>query len=75
MAKMILFENEWIRINPLNKYKIEYSINDGIDWKIRYLGSDCGKFEELNKKELELLATTTKGQFVSKNKGISWIKI
>lgn len=75
MAKIIVLENEWIRINPLNKNKIEYSINDGIDWKIRFFGSDCGRFEDIIKKEFELLASTSKGKYISKNKGITWIKI
>ncbi len=71
---MIITGKEFIRIDPTNDNKIQYSTNDGRSWSSRYSSSSCGDFHDLNDNGKELLATTSKGLYYSKNDGRSWSK-
>jgi len=75
MANMINRGKEFIRINPKDSKRLEYSINDGRSWSSRFGGgSNVGEFESLTENGNEILATTSKGLFYSKNDGRSWSK-
>jgi hypothetical protein len=72
---MIKTDKELLRISPKNPAQIEYSTNDGRNWVVRYPGnSTCGTFEDLTLNGGEILATTSKGLFVSRNDGRNWQK-
>uniref|UniRef100_UPI00404A5D34 hypothetical protein n=1 Tax=Flavobacterium sp. TaxID=239 RepID=UPI00404A5D34 len=71
---MIKKGKEFIRINPKQANKIEYSTNDGRSWISRYSGTIPGDFLDLTDNGKEILAQTSKGLFYSKNDGRSWIK-
>ena len=73
MSIMINYEKELIRISPTDFKKIEVSTNDGRTWNSRYGGSSLqGNFQDLTDNGKEILATTEKGLFVSKNTGRTW---
>ena len=75
MSTMINYEKELIRISPKDSKKIEVSTNDGRTWNSRYGGSSIqGNFQDLTDNGKEILATTEKGLFVSKNAGRIWNK-
>jgi hypothetical protein len=75
MSQMIKTDKELLRISPKNPAQIEYSTNDGRNWVVRHPGSStCGTFEDLTLNGSEILATTSKGLFVSKNDGRNWQK-
>ena len=75
MSTMINYEKELIRISPKDSKKIEISTNDGRTWNSRYGGSSIqGNFQDLTDNGKEILATTEKGLFVSKNAGRIWNK-
>ncbi len=70
---MINYGGELIRISPKDNNKLEYSKSNGLTWLVRCCGnSSYGKFIDLMDNGSELLATTQKGLFCSKNKGLSW---
>ena len=73
MSIMINYEKELIRISPTDFKKIEVSTNDGRTWNSRYGGSSLqGNFQDLTDNGKEILASTEKGLFVSKNAGRTW---
>ena len=74
MAQMFYSGGELIRINPGNRNKIEYSINDGRSWILRYNSSACGDFNDLTDNGKEILGMTSKGLYYSTNEGRNWIK-
>ncbi len=76
MPEVIKKGKELIRICPTNTMKIEFSMDAGEAWKLRYMGNPAspGNFLDLEDGGKELLATTDKGTFYSKNKGKSWLK-
>lgn len=74
MSQFIKRGKELIRINPTNKQKLEYSINDGRSWSIRYSSSSCGDFLDINDNGKEILGMTSKGLYYSINDGRSWSK-
>lgn len=76
MPQIIKKRNEHIRICPTNTLKIEFSVDGGETWKLRYMGNPAGPggFLELEDGGKELLATTDNGSFYSKNKGKSWMR-
>jgi hypothetical protein len=74
MGQMIKRGKEFIRINPKQANKIEYSTNDGRSWISRYSGTTPGFFQDLTDNGKEILAQTSKGLFYSTNDGRSWIK-
>lgn len=76
MAQMIKKGKELIRICPTNILKIEYSVDEGETWVLRYMGNPAspGEFTDLADGGKELLAEGPKGSFYSKNKGKSWHK-
>lgn len=75
MPTIIKVGGEFIRINPKDPKKLEYSTNDGRTWNSRNSGSSSqGVFEDLIDNGKELLATTTKGLFYSTNDGRTWHK-
>ena len=73
MGQMISLGTELIRINPQNNH-IEYSVNGGRTWLIRFNSPQCGVFQELTVHGSEILATTSKGLFYSKNAGRNWLR-
>lgn len=73
MSIMINRGKELIRISPANAAKIEYSLNGGRSWTTRFSGSsNVGTFSDLTDNGKEILATTSKGLFVTTNDGRSW---
>jgi hypothetical protein len=75
MSQMIKTDKELLRISPKNPAQIEYSTNDGRNWVVRHMSnSSYGIFENLILNGSEILATTSKGLFVSKNGGRNWQK-
>ena len=63
-----------LRISPKDNKKIEYSINQGRNWMIRYNGSSItGSFSDLMDSGKEILGTTDKGLFYSTNEGRNWM--
>jgi hypothetical protein len=75
MSQMIKTDKELLRISPKNPAQIEYSANDGRNWNIRNMGNSVyGDFEDLTLNGSEILASTSKGLFVSKNDGRNWQK-
>ena len=74
MAQMINRGKELIRINPTNRNKLEYSINDGRTWSQRYSGSSYGDLLELTDNGKEILMQTSKGLYYSINDGRTWSK-
>ena len=70
---MVAHQGELLRINP-SKNCIEYSKNDSRSWHSRSSKSSIFEFIDLMENGNELLATTTKGTYYSKNKGASWHK-
>ncbi|MDI6047506.1 hypothetical protein [Flavobacterium yafengii] len=73
MSQMVSHQGELVRIN-VNKNCIEYSTNDGRSWHGRSSKSIIFEFQDLTDNGNELLASTTKGLYYSKNKGASWHK-
>lgn len=74
MSIMINRGKEMLRISPKDNKKIEYSINQGRSWIVRYIGSSStGAFSYLMDAGKKILGTTDKGVFYSTNDGRSWI--
>ena len=74
MSTMINRGKEMLRISPKDNKKIEYSINQGRNWMIRYNGSSfTGSFSDLMDSGKEILGTTDKGLFYSTNEGRNWM--
>ncbi len=67
MAKMINYDGELIRIASANK--LEHSKNDGKTWSSLFNSSSIGDIQDLTDNGKEILATTSKGLYVSKNGG------
>jgi len=74
MSQMINRGKELIRISPKASNKLEYSINDGKTWTVRYSGTSCGNFQDLTDNGREILAQTSKGLYYSTNEGRVWVK-
>ena len=74
MAQEINLGKELLRICPTDNNKIEYSTTDGKTWYSRYIGSSYGDFETIQVNGTELVAYTSKGTYISKTKGQTWIK-
>ena len=74
MCLMINRGGELIRISPKDPDKLEYSTNDGRSWMTRYSGSTAGRFEDLTDNGKEILATTSKGLYYTRDEGRSWMK-
>lgn len=65
---------EIIRISPTNSAKLELSVNGGRTWLHRYqANSTTGQFSDLMDNGTEILGTTTKGLFFSRNNGRTWL--
>ena len=74
MSTMINRGKEMLRISPKDIKKIEYSINQGRNWMIRYNGSSItGSFIDLMDSGKEILGTTDMGLFYSTNEGRNWM--
>jgi len=71
MAQMIQSGKEIIRINT-QKNSIEYSIDGGRNWHLRYCGSYAGTFADLVLFGSEVIACTSKGLYYSKDDGRNW---
>ncbi|MBO7276590.1 MAG: hypothetical protein J6U84_01355 [Bacteroidales bacterium] len=74
MSQLITHNGELVRINPEQRNRIEVSKDGGRIWRLRYQASVCGDFIELNDAGTEIIATTTKGIYASKNGGMVWLK-
>ena len=73
MATLINLGKELLRINPKDTKKLEYSLNEGRSWNVRFSGnSSVGNFSDLCDMGKELLGTTDKGLFYSTSDGRSW---
>ncbi|WP_375605522.1 hypothetical protein [Flavobacterium davisii] len=71
---MVSHQGLLIRINTV-KNSIEFSKNDGRSWQHQInVNSAYGQFLDLVDNGSELLATSTKGMYYSKNAGKSWQK-
>lgn len=74
MPQMINYGGEMIRISKDGK-KLEYSRNGGATWNTRCSGNSLyGKFLDLVDNGSEILATTEKGLYCSRNKGATWVR-
>ena len=66
---MITRGKELIRINPA-KNSVEYSNNNGSNWYLRFAAtSSMGTLQDLADGGKDLLMTTSKGLYYSKNGG------
>ena len=74
MAEIISREKELIRINPTKRNKLEYSRDSGRVWLGRYTSNSCGDFRDLTDSGKEILASTTKGLYFSRDEGKTWLK-
>lgn len=74
MPMMLNLEKELIRISPKNGKHIEYSLNQGQTWYLRFQGYQTGVFYDIADGGKELLATTENGLFYSLNRGMTWYK-
>lgn len=74
MPQLITLRNgDLLRINPVDKCKLEFSRNNGVTWIFRTRYTGIGEFLDIVDVGTELLATTTKGLYYSRNNGVSWI--
>lgn len=74
MSTMINLGKEMLRICPKDSKKLDYSINQGRTWLIRYNGnSSVGNFSDLMECGKELLDTTDRGLYYSINQGRTWL--
>lgn len=71
---MISRDKVLIRINPKKRARLEFSQNNGRVWHSRYSGGIFGDFLDLTDTGKEILATTSKGLFFSKDEGRTWHK-
>lgn len=69
MPQLINYGKEMLKISPKG---IEYSINSGRLWNLRYSSSSFGEFRNLADRDKEPLANTSKGLYYSTNIGRSW---
>jgi len=74
MGRMITFNGKLIRINEKSTEKLEISTNDGRNWSHHCGMGNTFNFEDLIENGNEILATTSKGLYVSKNGGKNWSK-
>ena len=65
MPVMLNLEKELIRISPKNGKHIEYSLNQGQTWYLRFQGYQTGVFYDIADGGKELLATTENGGLTS----------
>ena len=72
MPKIIQRGQGLIRINT-QKNTIEFSVNSGRSWITRFNGTGAGVFYDLLDYGSEILASTSKGIYVSMTDGQSWI--
>lgn len=74
MGMIVTHQDLLLRINT-EKNCVEYSKNNGKTWnKQGSVGSNAGDLLDLMDSGTELLATTTKGLYYSKNKGLTFNK-
>lgn len=65
---------ELLRICPSNNLRVEFSINGGRSWLLRFSNTiSTGSFSDLMDNGREVLGTTNKGLFYSTNEGRSWL--
>lgn len=74
MPSIIKYRNELIRICPTDRKKLEFSTNGGIIWFTRCQNTICGEFYDLFDNGTEILASTAKGLFFSKDAGRTWLR-
>ena len=74
MSQVVTHNGSLIRINPRKRNRIEISKDGGRIWRLRYEGMMYGEFIDLNDAGTEIIATTTKGVYASKNEGMVWLK-
>lgn len=73
MGQMINHQNELIKIE-IGKNKILASKDGGKTWNTRHSNGNYGIFQDLTDNGTEIIATTSKGLYYSKNKGQTWNK-
>jgi len=74
MPQMISRGKELLRICPSNNLRVEFSVNGGRSWLLRFSGTiSIGYFSDLMDNGKEVLGTTNKGLFYSTNEGRSWL--
>ena len=70
MSQMIEHKGLLFRIDPKASNRLQYSKNKGVSWMLKMVApSSMGEFVELLDGGDEILATTTKGLYYSKNTG------
>ncbi|RQP08547.1 MAG: hypothetical protein EAS48_09850 [Chryseobacterium sp.] len=73
MPPLIRRPKELLRISPKDATLIEYSLNDGRTWNRRYKSNNTvGQFMDLMDNGEIILATASKGMFISRNEGRTW---
>ncbi len=74
MSQMIEHKGLLFRIDPKASNRLQYSKNKGVSWMLKMVApSSMGEFVELLDGGDEILATTTKGLYYSKNTGSSFM--
>lgn len=70
---MISHGKELLRISPANKMKLEFSTDEGRNWRMRFSGSSSvGEFSELFDFGKEIQGMTSKGLYYSTDDGRNW---
>ncbi len=74
MSQMIEHKGILYRIDPKAANRLQYSKNKGVSWMLKMVApSSMGEFVDLMDDGNEILATTTKGLYYSKNGGSSFM--
>ena len=71
---MIIRGKELMRINPTDNTKIQCSHDNGLNWFNRSTSDSFGKFTDLVDNGNEILGTTSKGLYFSRDNGNNWSK-
>ena len=74
MSQVVTHNGALMRITPQQRHRIEISKDGDLIWRLRYEGMMYGEFIDLNDAGTEIIATTTKGVYASKNEGMVWLK-
>jgi hypothetical protein len=72
MSQLINHKGDLIRINPTDKQKIECSTDGGRNWRTRHSNKTAGDFNDLADSGTEIIGSTSKGVYASKDSGRTW---
>jgi len=72
---MIKWKEYLVRINPNDSTKMQFSADNGTNWNEMYVTNiGGGQILDLTDNGDEILATTSKGLFYTKDRGYNWNK-